>query len=224
MNFTINQLNAEMQAIQQSHLQLNSYHWGNFIDAYKSRSLNWPLLCSYYVNGGGASPMLVPINLIIIVADKTYKDNSNLNEIESDTLQVCKDILNVIANSHRWKSFSRFNSYTIDKFIQDTADEVAGHILRVNISLKDSKSVCGLPMVGYDFEQTYGVSCAPALITNSDGSVSFSMASGGTFNAPDQQLNINVNGVPITPEQLIAFKNHTINITGTDVEVSFTTP
>lgn len=97
----------------------------------------------------------VPINLVIVIADRVYDDFSNLNDTESDTLQVCKDIVNIMTSSKRWNKICRVTSAVPEKFIEAREDKVTGHYVRLTVTLFDNKNICDVPLFGYDLETTF---------------------------------------------------------------------
>ena len=189
---SINQLSAELQAIQDSHYQLNSYFFGEFNLALQNRELEYPLLvCDY--NNGSINVSNTSVQLFIIVADKVYKDNSNLIETKSDTLQICRDIFNIMKKSQRWQVLGRVTQGNVTSFVERGKDEVAGHVMNVTIELRDSNGICDLPMNGYDFGGSGSPSCDPVLIVNSNGTFSVSVASGSTYDLEDMIFEVYVN-------------------------------
>jgi len=189
---SINQLSAELKAIQDSHYQLNSYYFGEFNLALQNRELEYPLLvCDY--NNGSINISNTSVQLFIIVADKVYKDNSNLIETKSDTLQICRDIFNIMKKSQRWQVLGRVTQGNVTSFVERGKDEVAGHVMNVTIELRDSNGICELPMNGYDFGGSSVVGCDPVLIVNSNGTFSVSVASGSTYELEDMLFKVYVN-------------------------------
>ena len=189
---SINQLSAELKAIQDSHYQLNSYYFGEFNLALQNRELEYPLLvCDY--NNGSINISNTSVQLFIIVADKVYKDNSNLIETKSDTLQICRDIFNIMKKSQRWQVLGRVTQGNVTSFVERGKDEVAGHVMNVTIELRDSNGICELPMSGYDFGGSGVVGCDPVLIVNSNGTFSVSVASGTTYELEDMIFEVYVN-------------------------------
>jgi hypothetical protein len=82
----------------------------------------------------------------------------------------------------------RVNSSTLSKFYENTSDEVAGVILTMNVDIKQSRSLCDLPLDNYDFDGTFigsGGDCEDVLIVNSDQTFTFSAASGTIVELPD---------------------------------------
>jgi hypothetical protein len=189
---SINQLSAELKAIQDSHYQLNSYYFGEFNLALQNRELEYPLLvCDY--NNGSINISNTSVQLFIIVADKVYKDNSNLIETKSDTLQICRDIFNVMKKSQRWQVLGRVTQGNVTSFVERGKDEVAGHVMNVTIELRDTNGICDLPLNGYDFGGSGTYSCDPVLVVNSNGTFSVSVASGSTYELEDMVFEVYVN-------------------------------
>ena len=177
---SVNQIRLELAEIQANHKQLNSFFWGDFLRAYKENRLNYPLMGAFYPT----STLLrnqTQLQLRIYIADKLYKDWSNLNDIESDTLQTCRDIYNTMNNSARWQTIGRVQSCSVTKFINRGGDEVAGHEMTMNFLIRDRDGVCGLPMGSYDFDQVTGSLCSPVQIYE-DGILIDTVPSGGIYN------------------------------------------
>ena len=120
------------------------------------------------------------LQLTIFVCDKMYKDWSNLNDVESDTLQICRDVYNVINSSTRWQKIGRVQSCSVSKFIERGGDEVAGHTMTFQLLLRDKSGVCDLPMPGYDFDQVIGIDCSPVQVFK-DGILVATIPSGGVY-------------------------------------------
>lgn len=189
---SINQLSDELKAIQEAHYQLNSYYFGEFNLALQNRGLEYPLLvCDY--NNGSINVSNTSVQLFIIVADKVYKDNSNLIETKSDTLQICRDIFNIMKKSQRWQVLGRVTQGNVTSFVERGKDEVAGHVMNVTIELRDTNGICELPLNGYDFGGSGSVACDPVLIVNSNGTFSVSVASGSMYELEDMIFKVYVN-------------------------------
>jgi hypothetical protein len=91
MKSTLNQINRELQAIADAHIQVNTYYWGDFLNAINQDSaVTYPLMCCY-VTGNSLSKNTIPVTINIIIADKFFKTGrqGNLNDTESDTLASC---------------------------------------------------------------------------------------------------------------------------------------
>lgn len=226
---SVNQIRLELAEIQANHKQLNSFFWGDFLRAYKENRLNYPLMGAFYPT----STLLrnqTQLQLRIYIADKLYKDWSNLNDIESDTLQTCRDIYNTMNNSTRWQTIGRVQSCSVTKFINRGGDEVAGHEMTMNFLIRDRDGVCGLPMGSYDFDQVTGSLCSPVQIYE-DGILIDTIPSGGIYNvvgSPATQViedslgnQLYSNSIPsgATETQVIQDSTYTVEyINGTLIE------
>lgn len=179
MKISVNQLRLELADIEQSHLQLNTFFWGDFPRAVNEENINYPLMASYFPNAGFLDNQTT-LPITIVIADKIYDDYTNLNDVESDTLQICRDVFNIMNKSTRWQLLGRVESCSLTKFIESNADVCAGYVMTVNLTLRDSNSICDLPMSGYDFDQVIGASCLPVQIYR-NGVLVDTVASGGTY-------------------------------------------
>lgn len=197
MKSSLNRLNKELKAITDSHLQVNDYHWGDFVEAINVKTVQYPLACCF-VQGQSFAKNTIPLQITVVIADKYLKNQreGNLNDVESDTLQIARDYYEILNSSPRWNNLGRVDSASCSKFLNKGADECAGWILTVGFTLKDSASICDLPMQGYDFEINSNMQiCADVLIFNSDNSFSYVASSGETYILPDESFIVNVNGV-----------------------------
>lgn len=190
---TINILQKEFEEIQKAHYQLNSFYFGELNLALQNRSLLYPLLAIDY-NSGNINELNTNIQFVMVIADKVYKDNSNLVETKSDTLQICRDIFNLLKKSKRWTLIGRVSNANISAFVERGKDEIAGHVLTFSLELRDSNGICNLPLNGYDFGGGISVGCDPATIVNSNGTYTYIVASGTTYTLPDMDFEVNVNG------------------------------
>jgi hypothetical protein len=214
MKVTINRIRVELQEVAAAHEMINSFFWGDLHRAWNEKDLNYPLCCGY-LTGGGMDVKMTNQQLVVVVADKVFKDYSSLNDTESDTLKVCRHIFNTLNKSPRWNNLMRVNSATVTKFLDRGDDEIAGHILTLNVDIKDSESICNLPMDGYDFEGTFeGQTCEPVLIVNSNQTFTFSAESGTIVELPDTPVTVtDQDGNPLGGEDLPS-------VTGGNIEVT----
>jgi hypothetical protein len=179
MRKTINQINQELKAIADGMPQIHTYAWKDFLRAYKEEEVNYPLMCAYYPSGALLDNQ-TDIQLTIVISDKIYKDWSNLNDVESDTLGICRSIFNIINRSTRWQRIGRVLSCNVTKFVERGGDEVAGHTMVFQFRMRDSNSLCDIPIFDYDFDSVYESTCQPVLIFK-DGILIDTVPSGGVY-------------------------------------------
>lgn len=202
---SVNQIRVELQEIASAHLQINDFFWGDFLRAYKENTeLNYVLMGCFYPTASLLNNQ-TQLTLTIYICDRVYKDYSNLNDVESDTLQICRDVYNVINSSFRWKRIGRVQGATCQKFIERGGDEVAGHTLTIQFLLRDKSGICELPMLGYDFDQPAPApgECDPAelviLDTDAGTLYSLSLLSGSTNNQTIQDSTWTLENTVPTP-------------------------
>ena len=187
MKTTVNELVQEFKEIANSHLQINNFFWGDFGKAAKRNDLNYPLLGAYFPSGTVFNNQ-TGLNLIVYVADKIDKGNNdnqnnpaqgNLTEVESDTMQVMRDVYNIINKSFRWQRIGKVQQADYTKFIERGDDETAGTALNITFFLRDTTSICNLPMEGYDFDKTPTTETVDIYV---DGVFIESIPCGGSYN------------------------------------------
>lgn len=199
MEKSLNQIRVELKDVATAHAQVNSFFWGDLVRAWNEDNLNFPLLCSY--SKGSGHQFLnnqTQVQLVIVVADKQYEDwNENLNDVESDTFQIIRDIYNVVNKSPRWQSLGKVQTAIVTKFIDDTGDGLTGHAMELTFLLREQSGYCDTPIFGYDFEDTAeGNGCADARVINSDLTYDEDVASGAILELPDITI-IDSDGSPI---------------------------
>lgn len=154
MHTTLRQLDQALGLIAASHQQLADYFWGDWPDSFEGRVQKYAcMVCNV-----SAAPMFnrvttdLPLN--IIVADQVARDQSNLKDVESDTLQILRDVYNVIRNSPNWQAFCVIKTANVPiKFKDKSPDEIAGWQMQLVIKLIDSRGLCDLPLINYDFNK-----------------------------------------------------------------------
>ena len=221
MKKSINQLKIELKEIAEAHLQVNSFYWGDIIDATHQTAIQYPLMNCYYPNGSFNFNTSV-VQIVIEVGDKLYKDSSNLNDVESDTLQMIRDVYQIINKSVRWKTFGKVQNATYNKFKWSTADEIAGHRLTVNFALRDSSGVCDLPLVGYDYDGDGDVpagGCPSVTVINSDMSFDVDVTAGDILQLADITYDIkNSEGTTVVSGSEVAQSN--VAATAPDITIT----
>ncbi len=199
MKLSPNQINRELQEIASAHLQVNSYHWGDLSDIQESQVIHYPLMNCYLQSGGNFNNNTTDVTIIVEIYDILYKDSDNLNDVESDTKQISRDIYQVLNKSTRWKRFGKVTNATNQKYKWLAHDEIAGWSQSVSFKLRDVSGVCDLPMQDYDFDQQPNntSSCQSGAVTL-DGAALVTVPSGGMV---DVQLE-DQNGATITPTSI----------------------
>lgn len=150
MKVTINQINAELNSLANAHKQINSYFWGDFLRAYKETQLDYPLMCCFITPTVQFNKNVSTVPINILVCDKIYKAFDNLNDVESDMLDLSNQIYQIIRQHPRWQELGVVVSASIPtKFIDQGGDEVAGYVMQVNFKFKNEVCFDNLPLNDY---------------------------------------------------------------------------
>lgn len=183
MKTSINKFRAEFKTLIDAMEMVNDFYWKDLLRAQSEAVCKYPLVTAHYSTGSlvvNQDRILFDIN----VCDKIYSDwNENLNDVESDTLNIQRQIFNAM-QSPRWKQLGRIESASVRKFIADSKDYVAGHTMTVSFLLRDLNGTCDLPIFDYDFGHVTNES-NKVTVFNSDGSYSVIVDCGGELELPD---------------------------------------
>lgn len=180
MNTTINQFRVEFETYAAAHAQINSFRWMDLVRATSETEIKYPLMYTFH-NNIVLNRRNNTLTLVIGFADRVYDGLENLNDTDSDTAQLCRDMVNMMRRAPRWQRLGRVESATAPKFFENSNDQVCGHEMTVIFALRASESICDIPVFGYDTEGSFQPQCAPVTITDSDGTTVVEVAAGSSF-------------------------------------------
>lgn len=209
MKTSLNQIRVELKEIATAHLQINEFFWGDLQDA-QAKTVVYPLMNSYFTgNGTSFNKNTSVISMTLEFCDLIYKDDSNLNDVESDLVQICRDVYNTINNSTRWRKIGIVQTATATKFKHGTPDVVACVSLSISFKLRDVSGVCDLPMVDYDFDQDVPAGACPQVrVINTDLSFDQLIDAGDVYELQDITYDItNSEGTTIISGSEVAQAN-----------------
>lgn len=129
----------------------------------------------------------------------TTLGEDNTNEVKSNMRQNCIDLLSYLLQQTNYPEITSDRNVTLTSFVDKYNDKLTGWYFDLSIKQALSFSACIIPMDGIPLPPA-GI-CADAVVTNSDGTYTVNVASGGTLNLPDV-INIDSDGTPTpTPAQ-----------------------
>jgi hypothetical protein len=164
MKINLKVLQRELKEIADKHAQINSYFWGDFVRYYESKQVEHRTLIATFVRVPTASRTRTTVTLILTVADRCYRDFRNLDDVQSDAVEILNDIITIINRSARWRSFlTQEVSPSIDLFQERGGDMVAGAFASVNLNINNQSDICAIPIFNYNFDQSFASSCLPAI-------------------------------------------------------------
>jgi DNA-binding XRE family transcriptional regulator len=94
-------------------------------------------------------------NFQIFIMDLVDTDNANEEEVYSDTLQTCIDIISIFRNS-KWQAqlsldintpvYFAEGDYTLEPFTERFDQEVTGWVFTIGILVENNFQTCNIPM------------------------------------------------------------------------------
>lgn len=212
---TLNNLIAEFQSLCDSHLMIESFHYGNFLTIYQSNKIKYKTLLMN-VNNAGVDDHYINLTVELMTMDKVFKDISDRIDVESDTLSILQDVVSVITKSNRWQSFCKIPQQSqMRKFVNKGEDQVTGWAMTLQLSIKRKNGICDLPIENYDYEGEYTPQCAGVSIYE-DGIFVEVVPSGGRYDYSTScdPVNIQINGVDFV--EVESGENFDINVVDED--------
>lgn len=152
MDKTLNQIKKEFNEIATQHRQINSFFWGDFLDAISQDAVQYPLMVTT-VQPGSMGDDFVRVNVQVIICDKyNQSDYDQIDEVHSDCLQVCNDI-RITLKQYRFEDYMSINGeLSTDPFINRGQDMTAGWTMNLSLDVYDNEDFCSIPYDNYDFE------------------------------------------------------------------------
>lgn len=237
---TYNQLVAFFNSIANAHYFVKSFGNGWDTEADLLKNNTYPYLHITPLSNS-VEENTTTYRIGLIVCDLVKEDESNLNEVLSDTNLTIKDVVKILRNDNNM--FGITDQPNMTPFRDKYADLVAGWQIELNVEVNFNNNYCDIPAVAFG---DTGVGCSPvdildengdiiatieaggsyvcntggggvcldANVTNSNATYNNTVASGGTLVLADTTYNIYVNGVLNTTTTLPTLDNsQNINIT-----------
>ena len=143
----------------------------------------------------------------IYCVDLIQADRTNLNSIISDCQLILKDMYVYYTNDNDIE-IDVVGTASMTPLNNQDLDYVAGWVMSITFEVA-SYGDCAIPM--NPINPNPPIVCEDAIVENSDGSYSATVASGGTLILPDTTYNFIVNGVT-TSVTIPSLKDETFNI------------
>lgn len=140
---TLNQIINKLEAIQQSHAQLNGFGFGETFEISTVQE-NYPLMWANILTSS-ISGKTLSLALGILVLDIVSDDNRNEKDILSDTLSISQDIYALLADPANEDNFLASESVTLDPIFEGLPDKVNGWLMTVNVELAYESNRCQIP-------------------------------------------------------------------------------
>lgn len=179
---TLNNLITDLTSIGNNHDQVETVTNGTLAEFSLNKDDRFPVL-HFSPGVTTASGKEIIYSVDILVADIAQDNGDDRDEILSDTNQILLDVIREFrlpaTTISRYK-YTINDDIALEPFIDDNVDRCTGWLatLEIKVPFDDCASDSPFGVIAPD-------SCANASVTNSDGSYSVSVSSGGTLNLPD---------------------------------------
>jgi hypothetical protein len=147
---TLNQAIKNLRELVLSHRQVNSFYLGHISEWSEFSGLSYP---SVVVTLG--EPVIGKnmnrLNLSFWISDRLTEDNSNRDEVLSDTLQILNDLISLMHDQdYEWlpDTDEKQASFYDDELNNDNNDRVGGIKFDFELGLYHVKDRCRVPVAG----------------------------------------------------------------------------
>ena len=237
--YTYNQVVTLLSDIATNHYQIHSFVDGDLWEVMESNQAahkKFPLLWVRPLSANLEFPFET-VRMGIAVMDLVNTDESNENEVLSDTLTILSDIKSILDTPSYANTFIVSKSASLTPFTERFSAKVTGWAMELDVKIQWLGDRCAIPISSaptvnnlckpvlvYDqngnllatvpsggtyTDSTVG---ADATVRNTDSTYSVTVASGGTLVLADTIFNFYVNGVLDQTATVASMVNQTFNI------------
>jgi hypothetical protein len=153
-NKTYNNVIDTLKNLGTNHLQISTTTVGDIFDIDLEKNTLYPLMHLNPVNVTTRRTELV-YNFQVFIMDLVEPDGSNEQEVYSDVLQICIDIIGILSNS-KWQAqlaldinapvYFAEGDYTLEPFKERFDQSVTGWVFNLGITVQNSFQTCDIPM------------------------------------------------------------------------------
>jgi hypothetical protein len=181
----LNIIVRELKELAQAHGQVRTFAYGHFLDVIKDTVIDYALV-HVNIRSANKAENANTFSIELGVMDKTFKDDSNIQDVESNTYQIFIDLFNIISYSPRWQTLGVVTTpANPQKFRYKGADEVTGWGGTIGFEIYEGLGFCDVPVFGYDYDAPVTPVLGPAKYQNSDLTFTQLIDPGDTYTAPD---------------------------------------
>jgi hypothetical protein len=141
---TLNQIINQLQAVQESHAQLNGFGFGEVFEL-STQQENYPLMWANVLTSN-ISEKTLTLNFGIMILDIVSDDSRNERDTLSDTLSICQDVIALLENPLNDDSFLVGDSVTLEPLFEVFPDKVNGWLMTVAFELPFEANRCQVPL------------------------------------------------------------------------------
>jgi hypothetical protein len=139
---TYNQLINVFKNIADKHMMVNAFGFGFYENMNNDPNSIYTKLWVTPINST-VKENVIEYSFRILVYDVPHKDDSNKQEIWSDSMSICVDIYKILKGYYN--DFTVVGEPVIELFEDKLADWVCGSMMVINIDVVTDLSECGIP-------------------------------------------------------------------------------
>jgi hypothetical protein len=153
-NKTYNNVIDTLKNLGENHLQISTTTVGDIFDIDLEKNTKYPLMHLNPVNVTTGRVGLT-YNFQVFIMDLVEPDESNEQEVYSDVLQICVDIIAILSNS-KWQSqleldidapvYFAEGNFTLEPFKERFDQSVTGWVFNIGITVENDFQSCDIPM------------------------------------------------------------------------------
>jgi len=141
---TLNQIINQLQAVQESHAQLNGFGFGEVFEL-STQQENYPLMWANVLTSN-ISEKTLTLNFGIMILDIVSDDSRNERDTLSDTLSISQDVIALLENPLNDDSFLVGDSVTLEPLFEVFPDKVNGWLMTLAFELPFEANRCQVPL------------------------------------------------------------------------------
>ena len=139
---TIKEVKSLLNNLANDHKQINDFGWGDVWEIGESKSITYPLMyCT--IQNSSVSGKTFNLSLSIIFADLVFEDEKNEDDVISDQMLICQDIIAQLRSDTF--DFTLGQSVAINFFTERLSDLVAGVQAEITLALPYVADRCAVP-------------------------------------------------------------------------------
>lgn len=138
---SLNQISQKLIDFFSSHAQVSQVLYEDDFEFNAQRELNYPVAVIEFLDASINDKQL-NYNFKIVIGDKASSDVLIQNEVISDAILIAEDLYAYLQDGEGWV-FKKSSS--IQKFVEDTGDNISGIVFTTTISVIRSQNTCQTP-------------------------------------------------------------------------------
>ena len=137
---TLNQVIATIKDIADAHKQLKMSFYGDTWDFLEQGDNNYPAMF-FNIANGSISGNVMTFNVELFTLDKTFQDQTNVEDVKSDCIQIGGDILSAL----KYNQDIRLGDVTFDVVEEQTPDYLGGARFSFTLGVDFVYNECQIP-------------------------------------------------------------------------------